>query len=261
MKIEYHDKIVAFVDVLGFSTLVYAESMEPIQRFFDYITEEFKEDSKTFKFCYHLISDAIVIHTDNTKGNLEQLIISLGKLQMKLITRGLLVRGAISFGNLYTNSENNIIVGTGLINAYQLEGQAVYPRIIIDRKLVGRIYGNISKLLEDNHGRVRINPPHAYKKDSPYISYTRKLSLVMQKNKLATVIQLIKENYFRNSNIEKYVWLVAHLLGSLDEQIEFLKGRTGLSVAIAARDRRRLNLLNNFRKELIIITGDETPNG
>ena len=83
----------------------------------------------------------------------------------------------------------------------------------------------------------------------------------MQKNKLATVIQLIKENYFRNSNIEKYVWLVAHLLGSLDEQIEFLKGRTGLSVAIAARDRRRLNLLNNFRKELIIITGDETPNG
>lgn len=44
MKISYKDRIVAFIDVLGFSALVYSTSTQPIQTYFDYVLEEFTEE-------------------------------------------------------------------------------------------------------------------------------------------------------------------------------------------------------------------------
>lgn len=257
MKIAYKDAIVAFIDVLGFSSLVYSNSTTPIQRFFDYVIDEFREDAKTFRFTYLLISDTIVIHTENNQANLEHLIISLGKLQMKLITRGILVRGGVSFGDLFTDPSTNVIVGSGLINAYHLEGKAVYPRIIIDRQLVGATYGSTDELMKANHGRLTLVPPLPYHRDFPYINFTRKLAIVMQKPKLAEVVKLIRDNFFRNEHVDKYMWLLSHIFQSLEEQFDFLEHRTGVTTRQAARDRLRLRVLREFRVQLESIVGNQ----
>ena len=169
MDITYKDQIVAFVDVLGFSALVNSGSNDALQGYFKYVLDEFSEDRKNYKFDYLLISDAIVIFTDNTKANLESLCIAIGKLQMKLIMRGIIMRGGVSFGSLFINRDKNVIVGTALINAYKLEQEAVHPRVILDRGFIRLFYKNATDLIDANHGRLLINPPSPYHADYPYI--------------------------------------------------------------------------------------------
>lgn len=69
MKISYQDRMVAFIDVLGFSSLVYSKSIEPIQNYYRYVLEEFTEDLKHYQFRYYLISDSIVVHLQIDKVN------------------------------------------------------------------------------------------------------------------------------------------------------------------------------------------------
>lgn len=48
---------------------------------------------------------------------------------------GILIRGAITIGNLYHKS--GVILGKGMIEAYHLElKSAVYPRIILSKTLI-----------------------------------------------------------------------------------------------------------------------------
>lgn len=248
-KIEYENKIVAFIDVLGFSEIVYSKSIEPIQSFFNYIISEFNEDLKSFQFGYLLISDTIVIHLPTSKINFENLVIIVAKLQMKLITRGVVVRGAISFGDLFVDQSKNIIVGVGLINAYILEKEAHFPRVVVDRKLIPLFYKNSVEMLDDNHGRIIIDAPNSYIRDYPYINYTYKLAIVMQIPKLNKVRELLKNNYYLNKNIDKYVWLIHHILFSFQEQMQFLNEKETKN----KRDLYRMRLLTAFKKDIEVL--------
>ncbi|MDZ4752842.1 MAG: hypothetical protein SGI87_14595 [Flavobacteriales bacterium] len=53
-------------------------------------------------------------------------------------SRGILVRGSITIGQLY--HENNEIFGPALIRAHKIEQTACYPRIVIDRELFRRYF-------------------------------------------------------------------------------------------------------------------------
>jgi hypothetical protein len=45
----------------------------------------------------------------------------------------------MSLGDLFASRENSIVFGPALVDAYKLESQnAVYPRIVIDRRLIKR---------------------------------------------------------------------------------------------------------------------------
>ncbi|HZH30123.1 MAG TPA: hypothetical protein VEY11_05125 [Pyrinomonadaceae bacterium] len=246
MKIVYQDRIVAFIDVLGFSSLVYSKSIEPIQNYFNYVLEEFTEDLRYYQFQYYLISDSIVVHLPIDKMHFEALVRTLVKLQMKLITRGILVRGSISFGELFSDNANNIIVGAGLINAFKLEAKAIYPRIIIDRKIIPLLYENSVAMLEDNSGRIVITPPPPYLTDFPYLNYTYKLAIVMQGQKLHRVKELLRQNNYLNDNIDKYLWLVHHILLSVQNQMTYLESKPAKN----KRDARRMRILTKFKSEI-----------
>ena len=43
MKIKFTDKIVAFIDVLGFSNIVYSQDNSRIQEYFSYVEERFHQ--------------------------------------------------------------------------------------------------------------------------------------------------------------------------------------------------------------------------
>lgn len=124
------------MDVLGFSELVYNKDRSRIESYFSYIESDLNKHLSKNKFNYLVISDSIVISAKKTKENLSELVFLVSKIQYQLILKGILVRGAISFGKLYINKSSNIIVGPGLINAYRLESSAKYPRIILDRQII-----------------------------------------------------------------------------------------------------------------------------
>lgn len=181
--------------------------------------------------------------------NFEALVRTLIKLQTKLITRGILVRGSISFGKLFSDDTNNIIVGPGLINAYELEAKANYPRIIIDRTIIPQLYQTGDAMIEDNKGRIVINPPTPYLPDFPYLDYTYKLALNVQKPKLNQVTELLRLNYYLNDNIDKYYWLMRHILLSVEKQMTYLKNKSPMK----AEDRHRKRLLTEFKSEVELI--------
>ena len=140
MKINYQNKIVAFLDVLGFKNLIYSDSTKSINSYYDFVLSNFDKAVKEKSIDYLLISDSIVIYSKQNVKDFEILLKTINVPQAGLLAKGILLWGAISYGQLYVNKSKNVIVGTGLINAYKLELKAKYPRVIIDRSIVKLFY-------------------------------------------------------------------------------------------------------------------------
>jgi hypothetical protein len=131
----YADRIIAFIDVLGFSELVKASDADPIalsklkklvatyelferymREYFDFANSDFFSDS----FVLSVNTDQVIY-----------LIRETGYLCRHLLMQGFSCRGGISAGSLYHHGQ--IVVGPALIKAYRLEKSiALYPRVILD---------------------------------------------------------------------------------------------------------------------------------
>jgi len=210
MTITYQNRIVAFIDVLGFSDLVYSKDTALITKYFDYVLEDSVAYIKKFKFNYHLISDSIVITTLAHRENLKSLLLFLSSLQSKLLFEGILVRGAISSGDIYSNKKMNILVGPGLINAYKLESKSIYPRVILDRNLINEFSEGTSDALSffaiNDYTPLLCITPQPYIPDFLFINYVyinlRGYSWIQYQ----IFIDLFRKYYFKNEHIEKYQW-------------------------------------------------------
>lgn len=230
MKIDYKEKLVAFVDVLGFSEIVYNSDNERIESYYSYLENRFKDHISKTKLQYLFISDSIVISADDTKENLFELTRLLTKIQCNLLLDKIIVRGAISYGNLYINDEGNIIVGNALIRAYQLESQAINPRIIIDRMVIKKYFDGTEDLINSFVGTTKTGHKRNYVKVDadgfPYINYFH--YLVEQNptyiaNGVAKTIELFKANYYNNTIFTKYQWLLNKLIAELEHLNDFLE--------------------------------------
>lgn len=141
IKIKYEKKYVAFLDVLGFSELVYSNKrVEKLEPYFEAISFAFKEfDITKAGMEKRLISDSIIIAVDDNKDALRMLLTAVRRIQSGLAMIDVWLRGAISYGDIYFRKDPDIVVGTGLINAYQLEKEAKFPRVIIDPFILSRL--------------------------------------------------------------------------------------------------------------------------
>jgi hypothetical protein len=228
MKITYQDNIVAFIDVLGFSEIVYSNTTQSINKYFDIILNTFCEATVKNHFKFILVSDSIVVTAKNNNSNVKQMVKVLCKLQEILLVNGILLRGAISFGKLYLNKSKNIIVGPGLINAYRLESQTIYPRIILDRRFISQFYNGTTSIINNmqyGYGPIDLlifNPPSPYIADFPYLNYTSLIGFYKPKKEYNNIIQFLKDNYYLNEHIGKYEWLKRHLLDATIFQIKHL---------------------------------------
>lgn len=134
------NKYVAFLDVMGFSNLVNRNNIENLESYFEKITEVLdklkndKEDIESF-----IISDSIILLAPGNTSGFIQLLWAIRRIQSAILWRKVLLRGAVSYGEVYYNSKRNIIVGKGYIRAYLLEQEAIYPRVIIDPSIIKQI--------------------------------------------------------------------------------------------------------------------------
>ncbi len=142
---KYEDRIVAFIDILGFANIIkgtihsdaalsdLVSTLNYVQGYFQRVRQNYK-DPKILQLTQ--FSDTLVMSV-SMKDSAEMISIfrHLKNLQINLIHKNLLLRGGIVKGLLVHNED--LVVGPGIINAYKLESKcALHPRIIIDPKVM-----------------------------------------------------------------------------------------------------------------------------
>ncbi len=181
------DCIVAFLDILGFKNLVrkYVNSDRPEDKKIkedikSAIDDSFKNlrhgDNSNLKLIrYKIFSDCTCLsapayHNKEMESTILCLLMTIiVSYNFHLIRRNIYPRGGVSTG--YHYEDKNMIFSEGLINAYDLEKTANYPRTILDKELVQRFkklwkvqkntikdFGTQKKLIMDKKGITFINP-------------------------------------------------------------------------------------------------------
>lgn len=130
---EYKKGYVCFIDILGFSSFVKnPENIKKTYNLFEFIKNLcfLFNDSQNLDIDITFYSDSIIVTTSNIVRLIPVIYIAESYLQNNL---GLLFRGGVCYGNYY--HEKGMTFGPGVIRAYELEKQAIYSRIIVDKEL------------------------------------------------------------------------------------------------------------------------------
>lgn len=164
MENEQTEHIIAFIDILGFKNLLKSpkettNAMTTISGTLDKLRELWRDINPKHEIKTTIFSDSIILAYDlNKRGDasnryiFEHFCIAVGQLQAELVSQNVWVRGAVTCGDLYFPqvSIDTIIYGSGFVRAYELESQhAIYPRIIIDTKIIKKLqYQNRAELIK-----------------------------------------------------------------------------------------------------------------
>lgn len=141
----YEDRIVCFLDILGFKNIINdAASNKKVESQYEisdiinildimkkYLKIESNESREVTQF-----SDCIVISfLENDRSGVFYILLDLLHLIMELLSNKIIVRGAITKGKLLHNKD--LVFGPALVKAYELESTvAIYPRIILGNEIL-----------------------------------------------------------------------------------------------------------------------------
>ena len=240
LKQEFErNNYIAFLDVLGFSEIVSRDDIKLLETYFTTITtvlnsvQEFKSKIQS---C--LISDSIILIAPFDQNGFTDILIAVRRIQRELLWLSIILRGAISHGQVYYNSEKNIIVGKGYIRTYNLEKEAVYPRVIIDPSIINHFGGDRFEFLNQINGGRFVVDNLIYRKppgtsnipdDAFFVNYMYNALKYGSddENKISAIYELIKANlYSEQKHYSKYLWLrnyVVQTVNSLTLNSDWVK--------------------------------------
>lgn len=168
---SFERRVVAFVDILGFRSLLRRMGNEP--SLFDTLRDalETVADHRTAA-AQAAVFDSSYLHNGlemsafsdcyaiSAFAGHEGLVVRLtARLALSLLEIGVLSRGAIVRGELY--HRHPVVFGQALVDAYELERSiAVYPRIIIDESVVHAVAD--AAVSRDDDGYAIVDPFSVY---------------------------------------------------------------------------------------------------
>ena len=277
-KKAYDDRVVAFIDILGFEHILNATKIKTDQN-------QLIDDQDLIKDLYDVFmrirdlmgvdeqvegvaesrqvtqfSDSIVISFEISDEPLEfkYLLGELLHLTYELLKSEILIRGGISYGSLIHTDK--VLFGTALVHAYMVESKAaVSPRIILPKSLFDK-NNEYRKLLEyaDKSGREISNFLNKDEDDFYYIDYFDKcqkpeLGIFVSDNDYIDHLKRLKVliiNGLRTNKqglYSKYGWMKTKWNRTI------LKYKTIDECNILLADRRN-DLAEYFSSELLIET-------
>ncbi|KFN38722.1 MAG: hypothetical protein JU82_10410 [Sulfuricurvum sp. MLSB] len=219
-EVQYEDRIVIFLDVLGWGNLVEksVENTDVLTNIANiaYNAKDMSENlnsEKEFPLFSRVtnFSDSLVISLSIDDLYPQRIEFFLMPLISAALHAGMFIRGGITRGAIY--HDNNMVFGPALNKAYQLESKdANYPRIIIDESVHEICYKNKIEFLKNWR---KINDDYFFYDfiytltqfifDSKTIVYEETI------NKLK---QTIEENLNIHENddriYQKYIWLAKY---------------------------------------------------
>ena len=137
---RYEDCIVTYLDILGFRNLIENSSVDELRN----ILKVFRRTAKPYgaKIHMEIVSDAVVrattISRKHRDGAFFRELIDLLHIQIESITNGIIVRGAITIGELHIGKKTKgPLFGPALVRAYTMESnEVIFPRIAVDEKAI-----------------------------------------------------------------------------------------------------------------------------
>ncbi|WP_162428575.1 hypothetical protein [Pontibacter pudoricolor] len=248
---NYENRIVLFLDILGFKRIIEDTELkgeEDVKKtsFLIETIEEMKEAvraiSKGTTKNVTQFSDSIVVSfVENDIKEIPKLFLDLQRLIAKLLARGILCRGAVSYGKLYHS--NGLVFGPALVDAYETESQAaLYPRIILDQSVLDVMKHHYSFESKHSYRKIRFDSDvNSYLKtdsdDKFYIDYFTGSMQFFENEELFRVYSKLRKIIIDGLRIKnpgvkiKYNWMknkynkLPELLKRLDEDEELFYGR------------------------------------
>ncbi len=150
-SLKYQYRIVAFLDVLGFESMLYEFENEALenkkeddtrlvsQKATDFVNV-FKDVTNLmddFDCNYYLFSDNICLTVDphHNKSLIVDILFTISNLFRKFSQMGYFLRGGIDYGLML--DEKSIAMGVPLANAYIMESKkAIFPRVIMSDRFI-----------------------------------------------------------------------------------------------------------------------------
>lgn len=236
LKENLTDKFVAFIDVMGFSNLVNRDSVADLESYFLKVTEvlnKIRADKGEIQSL--LISDAIILIAPPGLKGLRDIIVATRRIQSELLWRKILLRGAISYGQIFYDKKENIIVGKGFIKAYLLEQEAICPRVIIDPSIIKIVaedkegfFKSLHKNTDDDYDDRLVYRKSSFSlinDDCIFVDYANKTIFKYSMNgNIKRIYETINKNLYGDQKLySKYVWLRDYFLERLKLNYSFLE--------------------------------------
>ena len=181
-NIKFENRAVAFIDVLGFKSVVDAaeqcgSTLTELEQLIDVLESAVPKLDGTVDQSVpreliprHIyISDSIILSAPLTSNRmpryrgLSSLVMRVIQLSHILLSKGQLLRGGISVGSLWHTDSN--IVGAAYQEAYQLETKTMAPRIELSRsakELWDRTEGAGNTMCLEYKNHFMVNVLHDY---------------------------------------------------------------------------------------------------
>jgi len=147
---QYENRIVLFLDILGFQKIIDdtvikgKDKQNRIKKLYETLrlTKETVSKIKGSSKVITQFSDSIVVSfKENDIKEFIYFFQSILSLVINLINRGIMCRGAISYGKLIHTDD--FVFGPALNDAYLTESSAaLYPRVILDKSVVDTLRTN-----------------------------------------------------------------------------------------------------------------------
>lgn len=232
-------QLVAFIDVLGFSELVYKNQNKELESYFDVVTSiiaDMKDTSNNIQSI--TISDSIILTSPSGLQGFKRMLRAVRTIQRKLLFKNILIRGAISSGEVFFDDKRNIIVGKGYIRAYLLEKEAIYPRVIIDPALMTEMGYDRVGLLKAINGGLEFSHHENYiynhgtsmtiPNDAIFLDYA--YTIAAKDGRISKIISKVYSNIKKNLYSEqklyaKYNWLRNYYLECIKRSILIVEDR------------------------------------
>ena len=132
---QYRDKYVAFLDILGFSSLTEKADQHPSWRAWlrdciNNLNQSLPADNTASGFRFVQFSDSVVLSVDRTPQGLITILQSVKLLYCNMLNRQVLLRGGVAAGNFH--HDDRLMFGPALIRAYNFEKSGAPPHVGLD---------------------------------------------------------------------------------------------------------------------------------
>lgn len=162
---HYENRVVLFLDILGFKKIIDdtvekgKDRQDRIEKLYETLRLTGEEVSRINKGTSKVItqfSDSIVVSfKENDTKEITTFFQSILSLVIKLISREIICRGAISYGKLIHTDD--FVFGPALNDAYLTESSAaLYPRVILDKSVVDTLRTNYNAKTSDVLAKMRV---------------------------------------------------------------------------------------------------------
>jgi hypothetical protein len=176
MGMDFEDRIVIFIDILGFGALVEeaannsnSDASVRLEKALDVIqnlgSKKSDETSliKNVDPSIKIFSDSVILSIAPSPSELRNLFLELSRLFVRLMIQGVWIRGGISFGKF--SRLRNKPCGPAMNSAYQIESKiAEFPRLALSASMVDFCRKNNPSILDsayvqrDEDGVFAVSP-------------------------------------------------------------------------------------------------------